>query len=267
MNLDKMLFVMETAAMSAGRIVHEMQRHSTRLESRKDFLTDADLRAEEVILDTLASEYHEIPSFSEEKGGREIRDGLVWVVDPIDGTINFFLQDDHWGVSIALVENGHTIAGVICLPAKKQLFSASRDTAARLCHVDGDEMAWTNISVNDENYLAESQFWVAWCKKKEHGGYDHKEIHDVIIKLDQHTFYPQIRNSATADMMMVACGKIAGYVFLKPQPFDIAAAGFIIERAGGRVTDIDGNPWNPFSSSIVASNNILHHDLLRVINA
>lgn len=66
-------------------------------------------------------------------------------------------------------------------------------------------------------------------------GDGHKKVYDVIAKLDRHTLYPQIRNSATADMMMVACGKIAGYIFLKPEPFDIAVAGFIIERAGAEL--------------------------------
>ena len=92
-----------------------------------------------------------------------------------------------------------------------------------------------------------------------------KRVYDVIKILDRHTLYPQIRNSATAEMMMVACGKIAGYVFLKPEPFDIAAAGLIVERAGGEVTEADGNPWGPFSRSLVASNGAIHNDLLRII--
>ena len=264
MDLNKVISVMEMVAINAGDMLMGIQPKSKRLETRKDFLTDADLKSEEIILRALASEYPDIPSFSEEKGGEEIKNGYFWIVDPIDGTINFFLQDDHWGISIALAENGYTIAGVVYLPARKQIFSASHDMPARFRHIK--ETEWTNINVNKEDNLADSQFWVGWGKEN-HGGNDHKKVYNVIEKLDRQTLYPQIRNSAIADMMMVACGKITGYVFTNPEPFDIAAAGFIIERAGGKVTDIDGNLWNSFSRSLIASNGVIHNDLLRVINA
>lgn len=266
MNLDKALAVMESAAINAASVLETLQPKSRRLESRKDFLTDADLKSEEVILRTLTAEYPDIPQFSEERGDTEAKEGYLWVVDPIDGTINFFLQDDHWGISIALAENGTTMAGVVYLPARRQMFSASREIATRFHLVGGEKSQWTNPRVSQEDNLANSQFWIGWGKE-EHGGDDHKRVYDVIAKLDRHTLYPQIRNSATADMMMVACGKIAGYVFLNPEPFDIAAAGLIIERADGRVTDADGNPWGPFSRSLIASNGALHGDLLRIIKA
>lgn len=264
MNLDKALTVMEEAAINAGRVLDKMQPETRRLESRKDFLTDADLKSEEIILRALATEYPNIPSFSEEKGGTEIKEGYLWIVDPIDGTINFFLQDDHWGISIALAENGHTIAGVIYLPARKEMFSASRDTAARFSRIEKQKTGWTNLSVSREEILANSQFCVCWGKE-EHGGKDIRKACDVIASLALHALCLQVRNSATANMMMAACGKITGCVFTKPEPFDIAAAGLIIERAGGRVTDMDGNQWGPFSRSLVATNGLIHNDLLRII--
>ena len=263
-DLNEALMVMETAAVKAGHILLEMQPQSRRLESRKDFLTDADLESEEVILHTLSSKYPDIPSFSEEKGGKETREGYLWVIDPVDGTINFFLGDDHWGISIALVENGRTMAGVIYLPARKQLFSASRNIASRLRYFDGQESEWKNLKVNEESNPANSQFWLAWGKE-EHGGSDHKKVYDVIKRLDCHSLYPQIRNAASADIMTVALGRIAGHVFPKPDPFDIAAAGLIVEQAGGTVTDMDGKEWSPFSRSLVASNGVIHSELLRIL--
>lgn len=254
---------MKRVAVDAGKLLVQMQPKIKRLEARKDFLTDADLKSEQVILSLLASEYPDIPSLSEEKGGDEVAEGYLWVVDPVDGTINFFLGDDHWGVSIALVKDGRTIAGVVYLPARGQLFSASRDRASKLLLGDNRTI---DLKVSGESNLAESQFWVGWGKEN-HGGEDHKKVYDAIIKLDRRTLYPQIRNSATADMMMVASGKIQGYVFLNPEPFDIAAAGLIIEQAGGKVTDKDGNPWGAFSRSLVASNGILHDELLSIIKA
>lgn len=114
--------------MEAGRMLILLQPKTKELATQKGFLTDADLKSEEMILKILGAVYPEIHSFSEEKGGEAIKEGLVWVIDPVDGTINFFLGDDHWGVSIALVEDGHAIAGVVYLPAKGKMFSATSVT-------------------------------------------------------------------------------------------------------------------------------------------
>lgn len=264
LNLTRTVEIMERAAIEAAVALSKMQPKTRRLAARKDFLTDADLKSERIILDTLANEYPNIPAYSEEAGGKEVAEGYLWVIDPIDGTINFFLQDDNWGISIALVENGQTIAGVVYLPARRQMFFASLDISTRFRFVGAEEGIWIKPFVNQENNLLDSQFWIGWGKE-EHNGEDHKKVYDVIAKLDRHTLYPQIRNSAVADIMAVVCGKICGYVLLKPEPFDVAAAGFILERAGGMVTDSEGSTWNPFSRSFVGSNGVIHEDLLRII--
>ncbi|MDO8430715.1 MAG: inositol monophosphatase [Candidatus Taylorbacteria bacterium] len=262
MNIKNLLAVMETAALRAGSIVEKLQPKSRRLSSRKDFLSDADLQSESIILEHLTNEYPDIPALSEEKGGERTTKGRLWIIDPIDGTINFFLQDDHWAISIALVEDGLTLAGLIYAPARKQIFSASSSTASKLQFVGGSDSM--NLNVNKEKTLSNSQFWLGWGKEENHGN-DHDKVYSLITKLDRCSLYPQIRNSATMDLMSVAQGRIGGYVFLKPEPFDIAAACLIVERAGGKVTDLDGHPWTPFSSSIVASNGVIHDGLLEVI--
>ena len=65
--------------------------------------------------------------------------------------------------------------------------------------------------------------------------------------------------------MAVASWKISCYILPKPEPFDIAAAALIIERAGGMVTDINGSPWSPFSGSLVATNKVIHEKLLHTL--
>lgn len=258
--LTEAVRTMEEAALKAGCVLVKMQAKSQRLTSPKDFLLDADLKSETIILRILASSYPKIPALSEEKGGKK----GGWVIDPLDGSINFFLMDDHWGVSIALTENGKTVAAVIYLPARRELFSATRITPTRCRILGNSKKSVARQRVSREEILSRSQCWIGWGKE-EHGGDDHKKVCEIIRRLDSHTLYPQIRNSATADMMRVAQGKIAGYVFPKPEPFDIAAAGLIVEQAGGKVTDMEGNPWTPFSPSLIASNGHLHADLLRIL--
>jgi len=77
--------------------------------------------------------------------------------------------------------------------------------------------------------------------------------------------YPQIRLCSTASLMAVATGKICAYVHPHPAPEDFAAGALIVEKAGGKVTDLQGKPWDIFSKSIVASNGILHEEILNGI--
>lgn len=265
MDLNNALDIMMQAGIRAGQMLLEIQPQAIRIESKKDFLTDADLRSEDLILEILNSYYPEIPSLSEEKGGEEIKEGYLWIIDPIDGTVNFFSQDDHWGVSIALVKDSRTIAGLIYLPARGRMFSAAIDRPPLMMIDEQKKEAVFLHRVNQINTLADAQVRTCWGKE-EHNGQDHERVYELIKKLDQHTLYPQIRNCATADLMAVVEGKISGHVFTKPTPFDIAAAGLIIEKAGGSVTDMAGNPWNPFSRSLVSTNGLIHKELLAVIN-
>ena len=264
MDLNKVLFDMEKIALKTGFMLYRNQASAKSLKTSKDFLSDMDEKAEELILQALEKEYPQIPALSEEKGGMRITDGLQWVIDPIDGTLNYFLQDDHWGVSIALVENSHPIAGVVYLPSKRLLYSTTFESDACVYVQDEWFRIGSKLQVNQNNSLPQSQFWVGWGKELR-GGADHEVVYNAIKKLDKISLYPQIRNSCIADMMKVANGNITGYVFPKPEPYDIAAAGLIVERAGGKVTDIHGEPWSAFSESLVATNGLLHESVLLAI--
>ncbi len=269
-DLTKALVVMELAATKAGRMLLEMQPRAKRLPARKDFLADADLKSDRIILDALAETYPDISAYTEENGGERAALGYQWIIDPVDGTFNFFLQDGHWGVSIALVHDGQTVAGVVLLPGERKLFSASIEHETECVYLDENldprsDRESVRIRVGRQENPADTQFWMAWSKKGNSAA-DHEKEYDILKRLFRASLYPQIRNSATADLMVAAEGKIAGYVFPKPEPFDIAAAALIIERAGGKVTDTQGNPWSPFSEGIVASNGVIHDKLLGIIN-
>lgn len=267
MDLKRALKTMEAAAVEAGHLLLDVQPQAQRLRADKDFVTDADLKSEEVIFRVLKAQYPDIPFLSEESGGEELREGYLWIVDPIDGTINFFRQDDHWGVSIGLASDGLAVAGTVYLPARRMLVSATRDSDAMLQYGGSGRNQRVKVQVNWQSSWEESQFWLGWGKER-HGGEDHKKVYPVIEKLDRHTLYPQIRNAAAVDMMMVVLGRITGYVRpVADDPFDITAAGLIVERAGGIVTEMNGKPWSPFSKSLIASNGLMHEALLQLLNS
>lgn len=264
MDIERAIQVMESAAKKAGDALVAMQATSVRLASRKDFLSDADLLSEEIILRELSTAFPSIPAFSEEKGGEKLIKGYQWVIDPVDGTINFFHQRTHWGVSIALVHNAYTVAGVVCLAGKKQLFSAVQG------RMELRSVLGTSPSIAPElskaRTLSHSQFSVGWGKN-DPSGYQHKRVLQLISRLDSESIYPLILNSTVADIMDICMGRSAGYVHLNPEPFDVAAAGYILQQLGGRVTDKNGHQWSPFSDSIVASNGLIHDEFLHLVNS
>lgn len=236
---------------SAGELLLPLQTDVKRLKAaRKDFLTTADLMSNSFITKQLGLLDPSIPIFSEEDEIPLSSKGKMWVVDPLDGTVNFFHQDQNWGVSVALVEDGRIKIGAICLPAQSKIFG---------CYDNGEVTSGEHDGVNAERDLSEAQIWTDWSKQA-------KDVPGILAKLQRVSLYPQIRLCATVSLMAVATGRISAYVHPHPAPEDFAAGALIVERAGGKVTDFSGQPWSIFSKSIVASNGILHDQILQAIN-
>ena len=223
---------------------------------KKDFLTSADLQAETYILAAL-SEFGDIPVLSEETGGEEKHKGRLWVVDPLDGSLNYWRGDHFWGISIALVKDGVSTIGTVYLPESQELFFAALSKGAYR-ETQESERA---IHVSAGADIKKSQVWTDHIK----GSPD--LTCEIFRQLSQATRYPQVRLCATASLMQVAQGKIDGYIHPKPEPWDIAAAALIVEMAGGKATNFVGEPWTPFSESIIASNGYIHTQLLEIAYA
>lgn len=140
-----------------------------------------------------------------------------------------------------------TEMGYVALPGKNKRYFVDRN-------------APIVRTVSSYATLAESQCWMEAPKDREFAG-------KLLQKLWNNTERAQLRACCVASMIALAEGKIDGYFFPTPQPFDIAAAALIVEKAGGKVTEWDGSPWNAFSKSIVASNGVIHDELLKLINS
>lgn len=244
-------------AQNAGKYLLETQAGVSRLNSLKDFVTNADIGSEAIILPGLAAIDPSAELYSEESFGDNPGNEL-WVVDPVDGTVNFFHGDDLWGISIARVSDGITHFGVVFLPKKGILLAVRRNPSPLKGFWWIEQPA--NAVVSKEENLASAQVWTDWC------GHDKPKTLAVLSALNRATLYPQIRLCATNSLLMVATGKIEGYVHPGPTPFDIAAACLIVEACGGKVTDMEGKPWTAFSKSIVATNGRIHDKVLQLFN-
>lgn len=256
--MEEILFTMLRTGIAAGDRLLRMQPFTKEIPSQKDFLTKADTESEMFIVSELTKHYPCISAVGEEGKTVLTGRGLEWCIDPLDGSVNYAMQDDFWGINIAVLSEGSPTHAVVILPGKKMAFVAMRNAPATvfdLRHLEDLEGMPLRVSRNDD--LKHALIWTDHVKQRKH------VLPRIFNALSEETRYPQIRLCCAASLMWVALGIIDGYVHAAPEPWDIAAPWLILERAGGHVTDQKGGTYRILDAlPFVASNGILHPKLL-----
>ena len=198
--------------------------------TQRDIKLELDVRCQRKIELMLTKAHPEIAVLGEEENAGDIESELRWVVDPIDGTVNFTYSIPHACVSIALQqrlakrnkygENYETIIGAVYDPFVEELWTAIRDQAAKL---NGKR-----IHVND-GPLKEAMLSIGFAKDKKTMDYMIPYFNKLALKIRK----PRMMGSATLALTYVACGRFHGYIESKVRLWDIAAGGLILECAGG----------------------------------
>jgi len=171
-------------------------------------------------------------------------DETFWAVNAFDGKGIY-----KWGISVALVKNKETQLAIAFLPKKNRFIAVSKRSSPS-----------KYLYVNNNRNISKASIWM------KHAVNATQSI-EMFNKLSRATSNLQEKDSATYSLLAVAGGEISGYVCMDPKLEDIAAGCLIIEKAGGRVTDLHGKTWTPFSKSIVATNGLLHDQLLSALNS
>ncbi|MBS3062812.1 MAG: inositol monophosphatase [Candidatus Diapherotrites archaeon] len=211
-----------------------------------------DKLCEEGILGLLKKEFPDYNTLSEECGLEEKGSDCTWIVDPLDGTHNYFFSIPMFGVAIALQEGEAITLGVIHLPYFDQTLWAEKGKGAFL----NDRP----IRVSDTDDLSKAMMlYDSAFYRKRH------EMLDYFTMLMNSVFGTRILGSASIEFAMVARGKADFFVGHSTLPWDIAAGALIVEEAGGKVTDFQGHPWSPQSKNFVASNGKLHPKIMQII--
>lgn len=245
-------------ATNAGEMLLDVRKkRNITVRDWREFVTSADVEADELISRRLRELYPNVPILSEESGGERCAEGPLFIVDPIDGTNNYAQEYGPWGVSIAYICDGATHLGVIRTPELKQTYYAHHTLKGAWCNRDG--VVSPIRAMPRKANLRESHVWTDWVKG------DNSQTLKILDQLKAATTYPRIAMCATQTLMLVASGRLDGYVHPRPQPEDIAAAAYIVEKAGGRVTTLTGAPWSPFSESIIATGGGDFHEALLAI--
>ncbi len=196
-----------------------------------DLVSEADFASERLIRDALADARPADGFLGEEGGGEEGSSGLTWIVDPLDGTVNFLFGIPQWCVSVAVADEHGSLVGAIFDPCRDELFVATRDGRALL---NG-----ASIAASDRTDLASVDLASAMVAT----GF----AYDASVRAAQAEILarviPRVRDirrfgSAALDLAWTACGRYDAYFERTTKPWDIAAGTLVCERAGLTVRDL-----------------------------
>ena len=238
-NLNVMIKASEKASKILIRDFGEIENLQVSRKGPNDFVTNSDIKTERIIIDELKKAKPNYSIISEEYGIEINKDEKnTWLIDPIDGTINFLHGIPHFAISIALKSNNEIVSGIIFDPIKNELFFAEKNNGA---------------------YFNNQRIRVS--RKK--------EINDCLfvtggkIKIESNLTYRR-SGCAALDMAYVASGRYDGYFQNNLKIWDIAAGIILIKEAGGIINDIDLNKTE--NIKVIASSEDINAKLIEKIN-
>ena len=221
-----------------------------------DFVSSADKRTEKTIIEELQKAHPEYGIITEETGiinKSNIKNR--WIIDPIDGTMNFLNGIPQFAISIAYEENNEIICGVIFNPITNEMFCAEKGNGAYLNN--------SRIRVSNKKKLKDALLVTGGPK----GASKIKnEIYSEYINVSNNVSNVRKFGSAALDMAYVACGRFDGYWQRELKYWDIAAGVIILREAGGFIDFFEDDLSYPLKKNILASNSNIHHELKELIN-
>ena len=223
----------EQAARAGGRVLLDwIGRFGVREKGPSDLVTEADCASQEAVRKILQGAFPRYGFISEEDDDSPsiLNTEFCWVVDPLDGTTNYVHQMPHYAVSVALVERGQPIAGVVYDPMHDECFSAARGRGAWL---NGAAMRASSVQELSQALVAAS-----FSAKVSAGS---PEIDQFIAALLQ-TQAVRRTGSAALNLAYVAAGRFDAFWAVSTKPWDVAAGVLLVTEAGGVVTRWDGRP-------------------------
>ncbi len=253
--LNVMIKAARQAARTLKRDFGEVEHLQVSLKGPGNFVTAADRKAEEILREELAKARPGYGFLGEEGGRREGADKThLWIVDPLDGTTNFLHGIPQFSISIGLERDGVIVAGLVYNPANDDLFTAERGKGAFL----NDK----RLRVAGRQRLADA---LIACGLPHLGRGDLALAGKETAAVQQRVAGLRRFGSAALDLAWLAAGRFDGYWERGLSPWDVAAGILLVREAGGFVTDLDGSDAMLAKGDIIAGNETMHRELLRVL--
>jgi len=246
----------EKLARGAGKILKQGFNRSLIInyKGRINPVTEYDLKSERYITSQIVKRFPDHAILAEEGSDVEEQSPYRWVIDPLDGTVNYAHGFPVYCVSIAVEYEGDTIAGVVYDPDRDELFSAGKGMGT-----------WLNkkkVHVSSEKTLRKALLATGFAYNISTAKRNNLGLFARMAKRAQGVRRP---GSAAIDLCWLACGRLDGFWEFYLHPWDTAAAKLIVEEAGGKVSRINGKAYSIFSRDILASNGHLHKTMISVL--
>ncbi|MBN1487811.1 MAG: inositol monophosphatase [Anaerolineae bacterium] len=232
-------------ALAAGALLVEYRQNKNAIHSKgfRNIYTAADLAAESLILGRLREAFPNHAITSEEAGADVLAANVRWVVDPLDGTTNYSRQNPNFSTTLAAIEDGQVVVGVVYDPLRDHLFAARRGGGATL---NGKPIYTSKITGIED--MVFSMEWPRSPALREQMW----QLAGVLLRNGRTLRTP---GSAAMGIAYVSTGWVDLYVALHLESWDQAAATLIVKEAGGCVETVSGAPWQPDSpDSLIAAN-------------
>jgi myo-inositol-1(or 4)-monophosphatase len=256
--VTELMELAERMARAAGQIHRE--RYETDLDVHTksasiDLVTEVDRACEALIVETLRSERPDDAVLAEEGSGDDRPDAAWrWIIDPLDGTMNYAHGYPRFCVSIGVEHGGVPTLGAVYDPLLDEFFAAVRGAGASL-----NERA---LRVSSEDTLERALLSTGFAYDVHRSEKDNLDHFAHFVKAARGL---RRDGSAALDLCYVAAGRLDGYWELKLHPWDVAAGNLIVEEAGGRVSDFSGAPSSGSGREILASNGRIHDAMIALL--
>ncbi|HTU34872.1 MAG TPA: inositol monophosphatase family protein [Candidatus Acidoferrum sp.] len=250
--MNEFLTVAIEAATQAGAALRtEFERpKKISYKGEVDLVTESDKHSESIIVSKLRERFPDHAIVAEEGSrGAAAAAKYCWHVDPLDGTTNFAHSYPCFAVSIGLLEAGEPLAGVVLNPIANELFTAA--------HGEGAYLNGNRIQVSSVEKLATSLVATGFPT---HQRANNRNIY-YYWEFTMRSHGVRRDGSAALDLCSVACGRFEGFWEFGLNSWDTAAGMLIVQEAGGRITSLDGAPYQPGARSILASNARVHDEM------
>ena len=243
------------AATAGGAVADDSFRSELEVErkdGKTDVVTQADRDAQTAVVEVLGEAFPNEPIVGEEADALKAvpERGPAWIVDPIDGTNNYVNGSRAFGTAVAAVRDGDPVAGATVCPALSDTYRAGPEGAFR-----NDEPVSVSDCSDPEAATVCPTFW--W-------DFDHREEYAAATRAIVNRFGDMRRfGCAQLELGMVASGALEGVLTdRRANSWDTVAGVRMVREAGGTVTDLEGDRWRHDSEGLVASNGLLHADVL-----
>jgi myo-inositol-1(or 4)-monophosphatase len=254
---DLLALAIEAAARAGELLLTYFEGPAAGVSSKTsptDLVSDADRASEKLVVDLISATRPGDGVLAEEGAARDSTTGVTWVLDPLDGTVNFLFGIPVWSVSIAVQDDEGTSVGVVHDPCRGETFAARRG--------GGSTLNGRPVHVSDASDLATALIGTGFSYEHEARTRQAETLQRVL---------PNVRDirragSAALDLASLACGRLDGFYEGAMEPWDKAAGALLVTEAGGVVTELPA-PLAHLSPGLVAAGPGLHEELSNLVRA